>query len=109
MAFLRPGHRQRLPDQLLSGGLELRYQTRSERNPFLSASLAAGAAFSRIMFDNPALEEVSVAKPMFIPSMGIGLASRHFRIVAGARFLLILFDNNPFTGLSPEIKVEYAF
>jgi len=89
--------------------LELRYQTRGGRNPCLSAGLAAGAALSWITFSDPALEEVAVAKPLLMPSLGIGWASRHFGIVAGARFLLIFFDNNPFAGLSPEIRMEYAF
>ena len=89
---------------------ELRYQTREERNPSLSAGLAAGAAFSRIRFDDPALEGISTAKLMLLPSIDIGLrVFRRFRIVGGGRFLLIFFDNNPYLGISPEIRVEYAF
>ena len=89
---------------------ELRYQTREERNPSVSAGLAAGSAFSRIRFDDPALEEISTAKLMLLSSAGIGLrAFRRFQIAAGARFLLIFFDNNPYLGISPEIRVEYAF
>jgi hypothetical protein len=89
--------------------LELRYRTRRARAS-LTVGLAAGAAFNRIRFADPALQEISTAKLMLLPSLGIGFqATRRFQLVTGARFLLILFDNNPYTGLSPEIGVEYAF
>ena len=89
--------------------LELRYRTRQARAG-LTAGLAAGAAFSRIWFADPALQEIWTAKLLLLPSLGIGFrAARRLQVVAGARFLLIFFDHNPYTGLSPEIGVEYAF
>jgi hypothetical protein len=90
--------------------VELRYQTRNERGPDLSFGLAAGAALSLIQFEDPALENPPAAKPLLLCSLGAGVrAFRRFRIAASARGLLILFNNNPYTGLSTEVGVEYAF
>jgi hypothetical protein len=90
--------------------VELRYQTPAPRALGLSAGLAAGAAFNRILFLDPAVRDISAAKPLLLSSLSVGLrVFRRFRITAGTRFLLILFDKNPFVGLSAEGGVEYAF
>ncbi len=89
---------------------ELRYQTGSARAPNLSLGLAAGAAFSQILYDNPAFEDHWVAKPLLVASLGIAVrVFRRFQIVASAKGLIIFFDNNPYTGVSTEVGVEYAF
>ncbi len=89
---------------------ELRYQTGSARAPNLSLGLAAGAAFSKIVFDDPAVGAPWVAKPLLVASLGIAVrVFRRFQIVASAKGLIIFFDNNPYTGLSTEVGVEYAF
>jgi hypothetical protein len=89
---------------------ELRYQSGGERNPSLSAGLAAGAALSWVSFDDPSLKGIWAAKLMLLPSVDVGVrVFRRFRIVGGGRFPLIFFDNNLYFGISPEIRIEYAF
>jgi hypothetical protein len=90
--------------------VEGRYQTAFDSPIYLSAGIAAGAALSLIGFNDETADGVTTLKVFIAPSLGIGLRIfNHFRIAAGLNYQVIFFDNTAFSGISPGIRVEYAF
>ena len=88
----------------------LRVSTPPARRIHVAAEAALGAAINRIGFFDDEAERLTVVKPFASPALGIGVRLfKGLSVSAGARFVLIRFDQSSFTAFMPEVVVGYRF
>ena len=88
----------------------LRVSTPPARRIHVAAEAALGAAINRIAFFDDEAERLTVVKPFASPALGIGVRLfKGLSVSAGARFVLIKFDQSSFTAFIPEVVVGYRF
>ncbi len=91
-------------------GIDLRYEMAFSIPFFITVDLAGGAMINLVSFTRPEMPGVTTAKLFAAPSLSAGwLFWGKLRIALGIGGMAILFDNNPFTAVSPLLRVEYAF
>ena len=92
----------------------LRYATTSVSPWFWSVDLSTGFAINNItlkdsMMENPP-EQFTATKLLVAPTLNIGRRLfERWQVSVYTGYLMILFDNNPFHGVAPGFRVEYAF
>ena len=91
-------------------GVNMRYMTVSEHRFYWTADLTFGAMINMVRFKDGSEDKLTTSKPFFAPTLSIG---RHFfdrwRLAAYGSYLMILFDNNFFTGITTGLRLEYSF
>ncbi len=91
--------------------LNMRYISVPRTRLFWYADLSCGGMLNFIRLEDITTKEhLIAAKPFLSPTLGLG--RRFFdrwTLAAYGSYLLILFDNNPLTGIVAGARVEYAF
>jgi len=91
-------------------GVNMRYMTVSASRFYWTVDLTFGAMINMVRFKSGSEDRLTTSKPFFAPTLSIG---RHFfdrwRLAAYGSYLMILFDNNFFTGITTGLRLEYSF
>jgi hypothetical protein len=91
-------------------GVSMRYTAFLQSPLFWSVDLGGGIMINSINFDSDYNEDLTTIKGFLSPTLNLGMRflERWGASVYGS-YLLILFDNNCFTGIAAGLGVEYAF
>jgi Caspase domain len=91
-------------------GIDIRCESSFSVPFFIAFDVATGAMISQISFTQEGMQGITTAKIFAASSLSAGwLPFDNLRIALGIGGMVIFFDNNPFTAVSPSLQVEYAF